>query len=146
MLRTALGTIFSGLLLASGLASAVDYVSVAEPAILYESPSTSAQKMFVISRDYPLEVMVKIEGWTRVRDESGAFAWIENARLSDRRMVMVRAVAAEARRSPSDTAQLAFSVEKNVVLELVETSGAWVKVRHADGSIGFIKVSQLWGV
>jgi SH3-like domain-containing protein len=81
-----------------------------------------------------------------VRDETGMFAWAENRLLSDRRMVMVRTVSAEARRAPDDTAPIAFNAEKSVVMELIETSGAWVKVRHADGSVGFIKVSQLWGV
>jgi SH3-like domain-containing protein len=146
MSRNALAAVFSALMLVPGFAAAVDYVSVAEPAILYDAPSAGAQKLFVLSRDYPLEVVVRIEGWSRVRDETGMFAWAENRLLSDRRMVMVRTVSAEARRAPDDTAPIAFNAEKSVVMELIETSGAWVKVRHADGSVGFIKVSQLWGV
>lgn len=146
MLRTALGALVSGLALVAGQAAALDYLSVAQPAILYDAPSTTAQKLFVLSRDYPVEVIVRIEGWTRVRDEAGTFAWIENRFLSDRKMVMVRSATAEARRAPSDTAPLAFNAEQKVVLELIERSGAWVHVRHADGSVGFIKVSQLWGV
>lgn len=146
MSRKALGVVLSGLMLAPGFAAAVDYVSVAQPAILYDAPSAGAQKLVVLSRDYPLEVMVRIEGWTRVRDDTGTFAWVENRHLSDRRMVMVRTASAEARRAPDDAAPIAFNAEKHVVMELLETSGAWVKVRHTDGSIGFIKVSQLWGV
>lgn len=146
MLRTALGALVSGLALVTGQAAALDYLSVAQPAILYDAPSATAQKLFVLSRDYPVEVIVRIEGWTRVRDETGTFAWIENRFLSDRKMVMVRSGTAEARRAPSDTAPLVFNAEQKVVLELIERSGAWVRVRHADGSVGFIKVSQLWGV
>lgn len=146
MSRSTLTVLVSGLMLVSGQAAALDYLSVAQPAILYDAPSTSAQKLFVLSRDYPVEVIVRIEGWTRVRDETGSFAWIENRLLSDRRTVMVRTPAAEARRSPSDTAPLAFNAEQYVVLELIERSGAWVRARHADGSVGYIKVSQLWGV
>lgn len=146
MSRTTLAAFVSGLMLASGQAAALEFLSVAGPAILYEAPSTTAQKLFVLSRDYPVEVIVRIEGWTRVRDQTGSFAWIENRLLSERRMVMVRTGTAEARSGPSDSAPLVFNVEQDVVLELIERSGAWVRARHADGSVGFIKVSQLWGV
>jgi hypothetical protein len=26
------------------------------------------------------------------------------------------------------------------------SSGGWVKVRHADGQVGFLKMSQVWGL
>jgi SH3-like domain-containing protein len=146
MSRSTVTALVSGLMLVSGQALALEYLSVAQPAILYDAPSTAAQKLFVLSRDYPVEVIVRIEGWTRVRDQTGSFAWIENRHLSERRMVMVRTATAEVRRAPSDSAPLVFNAEQNVVLELIERSGAWVHVRHADGSAGFVKVSQLWGV
>lgn len=146
MARTRIAALFSGLMLVGGQALALDFLSVAQPAILYDAPSTAAQKLFVLSRDYPVEVIVRIEGWTRVRDQTGSFAWIENRLLSERRMVMVRTDTAEARSSPGDSAPLVFNVEQNVVLEMIERSGAWVRARHADGSVGYIKVSQLWGV
>jgi SH3-like domain-containing protein len=135
------------LLLGCGVATAVDFRSIAEAgAILYDAPSTKAQKIFILSRDYPVEVVVKVEGWTKVRDDTGEFAWIENRQLSERRTVMVKTSSAEARQSPNDTGPLAFTAEKNVVLEFLEFVGGWVKVRHPDGTVGFIKPSQLWGV
>jgi len=137
----------AGLLLCSGAAAALEFRSVADAAaILYDAPSTKAQKLFVLSRDYPVEVVVKVEGWTKVRDDTGEFAWIENKQLSERRTVMVKSSSAEARQSASDAAALAFTAEKGVVLEFLQLTVGWVKVRHPDGAIGFIKVSQLWGV
>src|SRR6267142_4043703 len=86
----------AGLLLCSGAAVALEFRSVAEAgAILYDAPSAKAQKLFVLSRDYPVEVVVRLEGWTKVRDDTGEFAWIENARLSERHTVMVRVQSAE---------------------------------------------------
>ncbi len=136
----------AGLLLCSGAAVALEYRSVAEAAILYDAPSAKAQKLFVLSRDYPVEVVVKVEGWTKVRDDTGEFAWIENRQLSERRTVLVKSSGAEARQSASDAAALVFTAEKGVVLEFLQLAGGWVKVRHPDGAVGFIKVSQLWGV
>jgi SH3-like domain-containing protein len=136
----------AGLLLCSGAAVALEFRSVADAAILYDAPSTKAQKLFVLSRDYPVEVVVKVEGWTKVRDDTGEFAWIENQQLSERRTVLVKSSSAEARQSASDAAALAFTAEKGVVLEFLQLTAGWVKVRHPDGAVGFIKVSQLWGV
>lgn len=126
---------------------ALDFRSVADPgAVLYDAPSTKGQKLFVLSRDYPVEVVVKLEGWTKVRDDTGEFAWVENKQLSEKRTVMVRSSSAEARQSPSDGAALAFNAEKGVLLEFIGMTAGWAKVRHPDGETGFIKVSQLWGV
>jgi SH3-like domain-containing protein len=139
--------IVSGLLVCSAAALAQDFRSVADAAaVLYDAPSTRAQKLFVLSRDYPVEVVVKVEGWTKVRDDTGEFAWIENRQLSERRTVLVKASGAEARQSASDSSALAFTAEKGVVFEFLQHSAGWVKVRHPDGAVGFIKVSQLWGV
>ena len=132
---------------APAVALALDFRSVADSgAVLYDAPSTKAQKLFVLSRDYPVEVVVKVEGWNKVRDDTGEFAWIESKQLSDKRTVMVRSSSAEARQSPADIAALAFTAEKGVLLEFIGITAGWVKVRHPDGETGFIKVSQLWGV
>lgn len=128
-------------------AVALDFRSIAEPgAVLYEAPSTKSQKLFILTAGYPVEVIVKIEGWAKVRDQSGQFAWIENSRLSDHHSVMVTMRDVEAKRAPVDNAPVAFTVEPDVYLELIEVSQGWAKVRHADGATGFIKISQLWGL
>ena len=134
-------------LLASANATALEFKSVTEPAaILYDAPSTKAQKLFVLSQGYPVEVVVKLEGWTKVRDDTGEFAWIENSRLSERHTVMVKVSTAEARLAANESSPVVFTAEKNVFLELVDLAAGWAKVRHNDGVTGFIKVSQLWGL
>ena len=134
-------------LLASANAAALEFRSVTEPAaILYDAPSTKAQKRFVLSQGYPVEVVVKLEGWTKVRDDTGEFAWIENNRLSERHTVMVKVASAEARQAANENSPVVFTAEKSVFLELVEMAVGWAKVRHHDGATGFIKVSQLWGL
>jgi SH3-like domain-containing protein len=134
-------------LLASANAVALDFRSVGEPAaILYDAPSIKANKLFVLSQGYPVEVVVKVEGWTKVRDDTGDFAWIENARLSERHTVMVRVQGAEARQAANENSPVVFTAEKNVFLDLIDLAAGWAKVRHHDGATGFVKVSQLWGL
>ena len=134
-------------LLASANAAALEFRSVAEPAaILYDAPSAKAQKLYVLSQGYPVEVVVKLEAWIKVRDESGEFAWIEKSRLSERHTVMVRVASAEVRQAPNENSAVVFTAEKNVFLELVDVAVGWARVRHIDGATGFVKVSQLWGL
>ena len=134
-------------LLASANAAALEFRSIAEPAaILYDAPSAKAQKLYVLSQGYPVEVVVKLDAWIKVRDESGEFAWIEKSRLSERHTVMVKVASAEARQAANENSPVVFTAEKSVFLELIEVAAGWAKVRHVDGVTGFVKVSQLWGL
>jgi SH3-like domain-containing protein len=133
--------------LAAQTAAAADFRSVQEnAAVLYDAPSRAATPLFVVSRLYPLEVIVNLEGWVKVRDHTGALAWIEKKSLAERRTVLVTVSTAEARARPEDGAPLAFTAAQNVALELVEVApGGWLRVRHADGASGFLRANQVWG-
>lgn len=127
-------------------ACAVEYRSVDAAAVLYDAPSLRGVKVFVIKRGTPVEVVVSLEGWTKVRDADGGLAWIEKKSLNDKRTVVVTADRAEVRQKADEGAPLVFAAEKNVVLEFVEVSpGGWVKVRHSDGQSGFVRANQIWG-
>jgi len=115
-------------------------------AVLYDAPSRAATPLFVVSRNYPLEVIVNLEAWVKVRDHAGALTWIERKSLGEKRHLLVTAPAAEARARPEDGAPLAFSAAQNVTLELVEVAaGGWLRVRHADGATGYVRATQVWG-
>jgi SH3-like domain-containing protein len=134
------------LLAASQAAQAFDFVSVAEPAILYDANSLKAKKLFVATRYLPLEQVVVLDNWVKVRDNTGKLFWIEKRMLSAKRYVMVTAPSSVVRRSPEDGADAAFTATQQLGLEWLGGTGAgWVKVRHADGSTGYIKSGDVWG-
>ena len=135
------------LLLAALGASGAEFRSVQDnAAVLYDAPSRQAKPLYVVSHDYPLEVIVNLEAWVKVRDQSGALTWIEKKALGDKRMVLVTAPSAEARERPEDGAPAAFSAAQNVTLELIEVSpNGWLRVRHADGATGFVRANAVWG-
>jgi SH3-like domain-containing protein len=133
---------------------AADYRVTAEaPTVLYDAPSAKARPQFVFGRDVPLEVLVGVDGWTKVRDVGGTIGWIATKSLAERRVLQVRA-AADVRASPDDSSPLVFRAEQNVLLELAEPAASvgttatpgWVKVRHRDGATGFMRVTQLFGL
>lgn len=126
---------------------AADFRAVAENgAVLYDAPSRQATPLFVVTRDYPVEVIVDLDPWVKVRDHTGALSWIEKRLLSERRIVLVTAATAEARLRPEADAPIAFVAAQNVTLEVVGTAGpGWLRVRHADGADGYVTASQVWG-
>lgn len=128
-------------------ASALEFRSVAAPAaILYDAPSVKGNRLFLLGQGYPVELLVTLEGWYKVRDATGELAWIEAKDLSATRMVMIKAARADVRAAAQDDAPVAFQVEQDVVLEFLELAGAFARVRHSDGATGYVRVNQVWGL
>ena len=142
-------------MLAAGFASAAEFRVTAEaPAVLYDAPSAKAKPLFVYGRDVPVEILVNVEGWTKIRDASGSIGWIGSKALADKRVLLVRVPIAEIRANPDDGAPIVFRAEHNVLLELAESASSpattatpgWVKVRHRDGQSGFVRLPQVYGL
>ncbi len=146
------GALALGLLVASGLATstarAQEFRSVAEAvAVGHDGPSAKSKRLWLLGRGYPLQVAVSIEGWTKVRDATGALYWIENRSLSTARTVLVRTPVASLRESPSDSAPVVLRVARDVTLDLLEPAqGEWARVRHRDGTSGFVHANQVFGL
>ncbi|OHC71395.1 MAG: hypothetical protein A2045_16415 [Rhodocyclales bacterium GWA2_65_20] len=139
------------LLIAIGLAApaawALDYLSVAEAAAMYDAPSQKAHALFAVAAGTPVEAVVSLDAWVKVRDAKGDLAWIERRHLSQKRTVMVKAERAEVRVQADENSPLAFAAEKDVVLEWLEPGPlGWTRVRHRDGPSGFVKTAQVWGL
>ena len=135
-------------LLAANAAPAGEFRSIAENATpMYDAPSVKANKLFVASRFYPVEVIVQVDNWTKVRDVAGDLAWVEKKTLSGTRTAVVTTTLADVRQKAEDGAPLAFQARRGVALEIVELgAGPWVKVRHRDGQTGFVRTNQIWGL
>ena len=139
----------------AALASAAEFRTTAEqPTVLYDGPSAKAKPQFLYGRDVPVEIIVTLEGWAKVRDAGGTIGWIERKALSDKRTLVVRGGAADVRASAEDGAPVVFRAEGNVLLDLAESATSpsttsvpgWVKVRHRDGATGFVRLSQVFGL
>jgi SH3-like domain-containing protein len=135
------------LVLAAPGLRAAEFRSVGTPAaILYDAPSENAKRLYILNRGYPVEVIVLLKGWAKIRDASGELAWLELRNLSERRTLKVDVPLAQVRESAADTAPVVFEARQNVLLELVEPVGnGWLSVKHSDGQSGYILASQVWG-
>ena len=127
---------------------AIDYRSVDVPAaILYDSPSLKGKKLYLIKAQTPVEVVVRLEGWFKVRDAEGTLAWLEAKQLSERRTLVVTSSRAEIRQADKAEAAVMAELDKWVAVEFIEPAApGWAKVRHRDGVTGFVRATQVWGL
>jgi SH3-like domain-containing protein len=139
--------VFLATCLVANSAAALDYRSVTEAALMYDAPSVKANPVFAIAAGTPVEAVVVLEGWVKVRSASGALAWIQQQELSDQRTLLVSVDRAQVRSAADDNAPVVFEAKKNVLLDLIEPGPpGWAKVKHRDGQQGYVKVSQVWGL
>lgn len=133
---------------AAGGAFAAEFRAIGErPAVLYDAPSSRADRLFVASRHYPFEILVRLDHWTKVRDVNGEVAWVENRALGDQSTVLVTVPLADVRAAPDPQSPLVFEAYKHVLLERLEPpADGWLKVRHRDGQQGYIRAAHVWGV
>jgi len=132
----------------TGTALAIDYRSVDAPAaILYDAPSQKGKKLYLIKAQTPVEVVVRLEGWYKVRDAEGTLAWIEARHLAERRTLVVTAARAELRQSDKPEAPVLAELDKWVAVDFVEAAApGWAKVKHRDGTSGYVRSTQVWGL
>ncbi len=145
---------------ATHTAQAAGFRSVSEAAILYDAPSAKGKRLYIAPVGMPVQVIVLLDAWVKVRDASGELSWIERKSLDEKQMLVTLA-STTVRIAPNDYAADLFPIDKGVLLELIEapatptsvpprtasnTPDGWAKVRHADGQSGYIKVTEVWGL
>ena len=141
-------TLASALLMAAQVALAgFDYITTSRPAILYDAPSTEGDKRAVVGPGYPLEVLVRLENWLKVRDRTGELLWIESSNAQGKPSVIVTSATANVLEKPQSDAPTRYHVTEGVTLELAGDSGqpGWVKVRHPQGGEGYLSLMDVWG-
>lgn len=133
--------------LACGTAFAIEFRSVSEAAILYDTPSEKGRKLSIIRAGTPVEIVVDLDKWVKVRDPAGALTWIDRRVLAEKRTVLVTAEQATVRQQATESAPPAFTAVRDVVLEVSGSpADGWIGVRHADGASGYLRTSEVWGL
>lgn len=135
---------------AGGAAAASEFRAIAAPAPMYDGPSRAARKLYAAPRGMPVQVVSTLGQWVKVRDASGEVLWVERTDLAERRAVVTTAIAT-LRRDPNETAAVVMTADRGVLLDLVdpaagESPAGWIRVRHAEGSAGFVRSGEVWGL
>ena len=135
------------LMLTTVAAQAFDFKAIGDaPAVMYDAPTNKGIKLFIAPPGMPVEVVHVSESWSKVRDATGAMSWVETKVLGAKRTVVVTVANAKVRARPDDAAQLVFSADKGVLLDISEpVASGWIKVRHKDGQDGYLRATDVWG-
>ena len=119
----------------------------ADVAVMFDAPSVKAKKLYLLRKHTPLEVLVSVDGMCKVREAEGSIGWVDKTLLSETRTVIVTAAQAEIRQSGAASAPVLTTAEKWVSLDLLEQPvNGWVRVKHRDGAVGFVRMNQVWGL
>lgn len=129
-------------------ANAADFRSILPAkAITYDAPSVASKKLYIMNQGYPVEIIVNLGEWVKVRDKMSGLSWIEGKDLDTKRTVLVTDNV-DIKEAESAESKLLATVEKDVVLDLVSPNihNGWVKVKHQGGVVGYIQSSAIWGL
>jgi len=116
--------------------------------ILYEAPSATTKRVYLVGEGYPLEIIVNLGDWLKVRDPYGTLSWAESKNLQSKRTVIVKVDKANIYKDPESKSALVATIEKDVVIELSDPliANGWIKVRYQQDLDGYLQTSQVWGI
>ncbi len=117
---------------------------------LREGPSKEHATKWVYQRaGLPVEITAEFEIWRRVRDSEGVDGWVLHSLLSGRRTALVtpnkKGESAKIFVRPSETVDLAATLQSGVIVNIRNCDGAWCLV-DGDEFKGYIQQLKLWGV
>ncbi len=117
---------------------------------LREGPSKEHATKWVYQRaGLPVEITAEFEVWRRVRDSEGVEGWVLHSLLSGRRTALVtpskKGESAKIFVRPSESADLAATLQSGVIVNIRKCDGAWCLV-DGDQFKGYIQQLKLWGV
>jgi SH3-like domain-containing protein len=145
--RPSLFVIFLGaaLFLLASTATAAEYASVLKDEVNVRSgPDTKTEVLWTLFKGFPLQVTSRQGNWAQVVDYEGDKGWIASFLLSKEKTVIVKVDSANLRAGAGQQYEIVAEIKRGVVFAPLTTQGEWVKVKHADGTTGWIFSKLLW--
>lgn len=138
---TIAGTIFC-----AASAFAENYISVnVDKANVRTGPSLNRPVTMELFNGYPLKVLKTEKDWHKVIDFEGDSGWIFKNITRKQDTVIINAKnSVNMRQEPSTKAKIIASVERGVVLTVLEKKNGWTKLKHSGGTVGWIYSPLLW--
>ena len=129
--------------------SAAEFMSVSsKQAVFHEAPSDSTRKIFIATEGYPVDVLVSLKEWKKIKDHEGKVSWIKAENLSKNRTVLANSDETSFYQQPDISSPILAKVSKNVVLDLIDNSTpeGWIKVYSKAANLeGYVESKSFWG-
>ncbi|MEE4240020.1 MAG: SH3 domain-containing protein [Desulfopila sp.] len=142
-----IAAVAASLLLTTSLdTSAAEYVSVVKDGVnVRTGPSTSNPVYMELFKGYPLKVIDKKDDWLKVQDFENDSGWIYASLIEKSNTVIVSAdTRANMRSGPGTDNPVVATLERGVILNVIERQDKWFKVKHLSGTEGWIYSPLLW--
>ncbi len=124
---------------------AAEYVSVSKDgANIRSAPDPKKDLLWEVYKDYPLQVVKRKKDWIEVKDFEGDQGWIFANLVNKGKRVIVKANSANLRSEPKKDSAAVATVKYGVIFTPVEKKGDWLKVKHEDGTSGWMLNSLVW--
>lgn len=137
--------LLTALLLSATPGVAAEYLSVTKDGVNIRSgPDTNKEILWEVFKDFPLEVIKRQGEWIEAKDFEGDTGWIFNNLTSKEKRAIVKVNTANMRIGPGKNYEMVATVKYGVVFIPLEKEGDWIKVKHEDGTVGWIFNNLLW--
>ena len=137
--------IIIALLVWAGQASAERLAVGVDKANIRSGPGTNHDVLWSVGQYYPVNVLKKSGEWCKIRDFEGDDGWIYRSLLKKIPTVIVKMPLVNVRQGPGTDTKILFQAEKGVSFKRLGKKGGWFKIQHADGEVGWIHKSLVWG-
>lgn len=93
----------------------------------------------------PVEIIAEFDTWRQIKDKDGATSWVHKSLLSGKRTAMVKERRHRIRSKPKQDARVVAYLEPDVIVKVKKCASDWCQV-DANGYVGWIKKTKIWGV
>lgn len=137
--------LFLGACFFSAAAIASDYVSVKKDGVNIRSgPDTNKEVLWEVFQGFPLKIVEKQGTWAQVVDFEGDKGWVSTSLLDSAKTLIVKVNTANMRSGPGKNYEISATVKYGVIFTQVDKDGEWIKLRHTDGTTGWLHKNLLW--
>lgn len=107
-------------------------------------PGKKFDKIWQVEQYHPFTVVEKKGDWYKIKDFENDVAWVHKSLLGKIEGVITIKDKCNIRSRPDTKSQILFKVEKGVPFKVLERKGNWIKIKHADGDVGWIYKTLVW--
>jgi SH3-like domain-containing protein len=134
-----------GILMTAGPVLARRLAVQVDKANIRSGPGTNHEVLWSVGKYYPVDTLQESGSWYKIRDFEDDEGWIFRSLLGAVPALIVKAPLVNVREGPGTKTKVLFQAEKGVSFKRLEKKGLWYKVEHADGEVGWVHKSLVWG-
>ncbi len=129
----------------SGIAAAQERLSVKSGiANMRSGPGKKYDVLWQAEKYYPVIITLKEGDWYKIKDFENDIAWVHKSLLEKADCVITKKDKCNVRSKGSMKGSVVFTVDKGVPFKVLQKTGNWIKIKHADGDIGWIYNTLVW--